>query len=58
MGVDNMLTILLVIGLILLLVWILGLVLEFITGPFLWIILAVAVVLIVWWLIRAIFRRT
>jgi hypothetical protein len=43
---NNMLDLLLVIGLILLILWILGLVLEFITGPLLWIILAVAVVLI------------
>jgi hypothetical protein len=55
---DNMLAILLVIGLILLALWVLGLLLEFISGPILWIILAAAVVLIVWWLIRAVFRRT
>jgi hypothetical protein len=53
-----MLALLLIVGIILFVLWILGLTLNFITGPLLWIILVVAAILIIFWIIRAVSRHT
>ncbi len=52
-----MLTLLLVIGIILFILWILGFSVGFLTGPILWIILVVAVILLIIWLARRIMGR-
>ena len=52
-----MLTLLLVIGIILLILWILGFSLGFLTGPILWIILVVAIILVIIWLVPRLRRR-
>ncbi len=52
-----MLTLLLVIGIILLILWLLGFSIGFLTGPILWIILVVAVILVVIWLARLLMGR-
>ena len=52
-----MLTLLLVIGIILFILWILGFSIGFLAGPFLWIILVVAVILVIIWLVRLVMRR-
>jgi antibiotic biosynthesis monooxygenase (ABM) superfamily enzyme len=43
---------LLIIGIILLVLWLLGLILNFIAGPLLWILLVIAVVLLIIWLVQ------
>jgi hypothetical protein len=52
-----MLTLLLVIGIILFILWILGFSLSFLTGPILWIILVVAIILLIIWLVRRLSTR-
>jgi len=52
-----MLTLLLVIGIILFILWILGFSLSFLTGPILWIILVVAIILLIIWLVRRVVRH-
>jgi hypothetical protein len=52
-----MLTLLLVIGLILLILWLLGFSIGFLAGPILWIILVVGAILVVIWLARLVMRR-
>ena len=53
-----MLTLLLVIGIILFILWILGFSIGFLAGPILWIILVVAVILVIIWLARRLMRRS
>ena len=48
----NMLTLLLVIGIVLLILWLLGFSIGFLAGPILWIILVVAIILVIIWLVR------
>jgi hypothetical protein len=45
-----MLSLLLVIGIILFILWILGFSVGFLTGPILWIILVVAIIMVIIWL--------
>ena len=52
-----MLTLLLIIGIILFILWILGFSIGFLTGPILWIILVIAVILVIIWLARLLMRR-
>ena len=52
-----MLTLLLVIGIILFILWILGFSIGFLAGPILWIIFVVAVILVIIWLARLVMRR-
>jgi len=52
-----MLTLLLVIGIILFILWILGFSIGFLAGPILWIILVVAVILVIIWLARLLMGR-
>ena len=52
-----MLTLLLVIGIILFILWILGFSIGFLAGPILWVILVVAVILVIIWLARFVMRR-
>ena len=52
-----MLTLLLVIGIILLILWVLGFSIGFLAGPILWIILVVAIILVIIWLARFVMRR-
>ena len=47
-----MLTLLLIIGAILLILWLLGLLLNFIAGLFLWIILVIGIILLIIWLVQ------
>ena len=47
-----MLTLLLVIGIILFILWILGFSVGFLAGPILWIILVVAIILVIIWLVQ------
>jgi hypothetical protein len=47
---------LLIIGVILLIVWLLGLLLQFIAGPFLWILLVIGVILLIVWLVPRVRR--
>jgi hypothetical protein len=47
-----MLTLLLVIGIVLLILWLLGFSIGFLAGPILWIILVVAIILVFIWLVR------
>jgi len=47
-----MIALLLVIGIILLILWLLGLLLNFIAGPFLWILLVVGIILLIIWLVQ------
>jgi hypothetical protein len=47
-----MLTLLLIIGAILLILWLLGLLVGFIAGPFLWIILVIAIIFFIIWLVQ------
>jgi len=53
----KMLTLLLVIGIILFILWILGFSIGFLAGPILWIILVVAVILVIIWLARLLMNR-
>ena len=52
-----MLTLLLVIGIILFILWLLGFSIGFLTGPILWIILVVGVILVIIWLARLLMSR-
>jgi hypothetical protein len=52
-----MIAILLLVGIILFILWILGLTLRFITGPLLWIIFVIALIALIVWAIRALFRH-
>ncbi len=52
-----MLRLLLIIGIILLILWLLGLTLNFIAGPLLWILLVIAVVLLIIWLVPRVRTR-
>jgi hypothetical protein len=52
-----MLTLLLVIGIILFILWILGFSLSFLAGPILWIILVVAIILLIIWLAQRLRMR-
>ena len=47
-----MLGLLLIIGIILLVLWLLGLVLHFIAGPFLYILLVIGIILLIIWLVQ------
>ena len=47
-----MLSLLVIIGVVLLILWLLGLLLHFIAGPFLWILLVIGIILLVLWLAR------
>jgi len=46
-----MLTVLLVIGIILFVLWLLGLLLHFIAGPLLWILLVIGLILLIIWVV-------
>ena len=46
-----MLSVLLIIGIILLVLWLLGFSIGFIAGPLLWILLVIALVLLIVWLV-------
>jgi hypothetical protein len=48
----NMLRWLLIIGIILLVLWLLGLVLNFLAGPLLWILLVIAIIFLIIWLVQ------
>jgi hypothetical protein len=52
-----MLTLLLVIGIILFILWLLGFSIGFLAGPILWITLVVAVILLIIWLARLLMSR-
>jgi hypothetical protein len=47
-----MLGILLIIGLIILILWLLGMIFSFISGPFLWILLVIGAILLIIWLVQ------
>jgi hypothetical protein len=46
-----MLRLLVIIGVILLILWLLGLLLHFIAGPLLWILLVIGIILLIVWLV-------
>jgi len=46
-----MLRLLVIIGVILVIVWLLGLLLHFIAGPLLWVLLVVGIILVIVWLV-------
>jgi len=48
---------LLIIGIILLVLWLLGLILNFIAGPLLWIVLVIAIILLIIWLVPRVRSR-
>jgi hypothetical protein len=52
-----MLSLLLVIGIILVVLWILGFSIGFITGPLLWILLVIALILLIIWLVPRVRSR-
>lgn len=52
-----MLSLLLVIGIILFILWILGFSIGFLAGPILWIILVVAIVMVIIWLAQRVRSR-
>jgi len=52
-----MLTLLLIIGAILLVLWLLGFSIGFIAGPLLWIVLVIAIILLIIWLVPTVRRR-
>ena len=52
-----MLSLLLVIGIILFILWILGFSIGFLAGPILWIILVVAIIMVIIWLAQRIRSR-
>ena len=52
-----MLTLLLVIGIILFILWLLGFSIGFITGPILWILLVIGIILVIIWLVQKVIRR-
>jgi hypothetical protein len=47
-----MLSLLLIIGIIILILWLLGLLVGFIAGPFLWVLLVIGIILLIFWLVR------
>ncbi len=51
-----MLNLLVIIGIIILILWLLGLLLHFIAGPILWILLVVGLIFLIIWLARRIRR--
>ena len=51
-----MLSLLLIVGIILLILWLLGLLIGFIAGPLLWILLVIGVILLIVWLVPRIRR--
>jgi hypothetical protein len=52
-----MLAILLIVGLIILILWVLGLVIGFIAGPLLWILLVVGIIFLIIWLVPRVRSR-
>jgi hypothetical protein len=52
-----MLSLLLVIGIILFILWILGFSIGFLAGPILWIILVVAIIMVIIWLAQRVRSR-
>jgi hypothetical protein len=52
-----MLTLLLVIGIILFILWVLGFSIGFLTGPLLWILLVVGIILVIIWLVPRVRSR-
>ena len=52
-----MLTLLLVIGIILFILWLLGFSIGFLTGPILWILLVVAIIFVIIWLAQRLRTR-
>ena len=53
---DNMLRLLVIVGVILLILWLLGLLIGFIAGPLLWILLVIGIILLVVWLVPRVRR--
>jgi 4-hydroxybenzoate polyprenyltransferase len=53
----NMLSLLLVIGIILFILWILGFSIGFLSGPLLWILLIIGIILVISWLVPTVRRR-
>jgi hypothetical protein len=51
-----MLSLLVIIGVILLILWLLGLLIGFIAGPFLWILLVIGIILLIVWLVPRVRR--
>jgi hypothetical protein len=47
-----MLRLLFIIGIIILVLWLLGLLVGFISGPFLWVLLVIGIILLIVWLVR------
>ena len=47
-----MLGLLLIIGIIILILWLLGFIFSFISGPFLWILLVIGAILLIIWLVQ------
>ena len=52
-----MLTLLLVIGIILFILWLLGFSIGFLTGPILWILLVIAIIFVIIWLAQRLRTR-
>lgn len=52
-----MLSLLLVIGIILLILWVLGLSVGFLTGPVLWVVLVVGIIFVIIWLAQRVRAR-
>jgi hypothetical protein len=52
-----MLGLLLIIGIIILILWLLGFLFSFISGPFLWIILVIGLILLIIWLLQRVRTR-
>jgi hypothetical protein len=52
-----MLKLLLIVGIVLLILWVLGISIGFLAGPILWVLLVIAVVLVISWLIPRARRR-
>jgi Family of unknown function (DUF5670) len=52
-----MLTLLLVIGIVLFILWLLGFSIGFLTGPILWILLVIGIILVIIWLVPTVRRR-
>jgi hypothetical protein len=56
-GWEDRMTILLIIGIILIVLWLVGLLTSFTLGGLIYILLAIGVVLLVIWLVRLLIRR-
>jgi hypothetical protein len=52
-----MLSLLLVIGIILLVLWVLGFSIGFLTGPILWILLVIGIIMLIFWLMPRVRNR-